>query len=172
MEVFKDVVGYEGFYKISNIGNVKSLSRTILKNGIYPFKSKEKNLKNRFNNNYYYVTLCKNNTYKTFRNHRLIAMAFIPNPNNKPMVNHINGIKTDNRIENLEWCTSKENVNHAISTGLINQNGVNSINSRLTEKEILEIRSLNLPHLEISEKYNISKSYVSSIKRRRTWKHI
>lgn len=99
-------------------------------------------------------------------------MAFIPNPNNKPMVNHINGIKTDNRIENLEWCTSKENVNHAISTGLINQNGVNSINSRLTEKEILEIRSLNLPHLEISEKYNISKSYVSSIKRRRTWKHI
>ena len=171
MEIFKDVIGYEGFYQISNLGNVKSLSRTILKNGKHPFKSKEKIIKNRINN-YCYVTLCKNNTYKNFYVHRLVASAFINNTKNKNSVNHINGIKTDNRFENLEWCTYKENIQHAILIGLINQKGENSVNSKLTEKEVLEINKSNLPHYELSLKYNTSKGNISNIKRKITWKHI
>lgn len=171
MELYKDILGYEGFYQISNLGNVKSLSRTILKNGIYPFKSKDKIIKNRVNK-YCYVTLCKNNTYKNFYVHRLVAQAFINNNENKLIVNHINGIKTNNRVDNLEWCTYLENTKHAILNGFINQKGINSVKSKLNEKEVLEIKQSNLPHKELSKKYNISKSNISNIKTKRIWKHI
>jgi hypothetical protein len=171
MEIWKPVKDYEGYYEISNLGRVKSLSRIILKNGLHPFKSKEKIIKTRLNN-YHYVTLCKNKTYINFYIHRLVAISFLPNIQNKKCVNHINGIKTDNRVENLEWVTYKENTKHAINIGLINQNGENSKNSKLNKEKVLEILNSNLLHKELSEKYNISKSYVSTIKRKITWKHI
>ncbi len=171
MEFWKPIKGYEGYYEISNLGRVKSLSRIILKNGIYPFKSKEKIIKNRLNK-YYYVTLCKNNSYKNFYIHRLIANSFLPNPDKKLCVNHINGIKTDNSINNLEWATHKENTIHATDIGLINQKGENSYNSKLNKEQVLEIIKSNLPHRELSKIYSISKSYVSSIKNKKTWKHI
>lgn len=100
-EIWKDIVGYEGKYQVSNLGRVKSLN--------YGRTGKEKVLKYEDNNGYLRVNLCKNCKVKHYRIHRLVAQAFIPNPDNLPVINHKNEIKTDNRVQNLEWCTSQYN---------------------------------------------------------------
>lgn len=99
MEMWKSIEGYEGLYEISNIGLVRNVKSNHL---LKPLNS----------NGYLVICLCKNGKQKMFRIHRLVAAAFIPNPNNYPCVNHKNEIKTDNRVENLEWCTEKYNCNY------------------------------------------------------------
>jgi hypothetical protein len=108
-EVFKDIKGYEGRYQISNLGNVKSLKNKkeiILKGGIDSCGYKIVSL----------IDTNKKQSTKTV--HRLVAITFIPNPENKLTVNHINGIKLDNKIENLEWNTYAENMTHSFNNGL------------------------------------------------------
>lgn len=119
MEQFKDIIGYEGLYQISNLGNIKSLSR-LIKNDKSYYKIEEKILANFLDKHtgYYKVNLWKNNKGKKYFIHRLIAEHFIDNPKNKEEVNHINGIKTDYRICNLEWVIPSENGKHAYKNGL------------------------------------------------------
>lgn len=100
-EIWKDIKGYEGDYKVSNYGRIKSFK-----------KNKEVILKQVIKNGYCYVCLTKNKKSKTFRVHRLVAETFILNYNNYPCVNHINEIKTDNNVDNLEWCTYEYNNNY------------------------------------------------------------
>ena len=112
-EIWKPISGYEGIYEVSNLGRVRSCDRIVTYSNGAKHKYKGKVLKSRNNTHGYpYVTLCNNRGHKTAVIHRLVAAAFIPNPDNKPTVNHINEIKTDNRVENLEWMTVKENINH------------------------------------------------------------
>ena len=107
-EIWKDIQGYEGIYQVSNLGNVKSLDR-LSTNGR---RLKGKLLAKTASKGYVKVTLTNKNMSDNRDIHRLVAEAFIPNPDNKPQVNHIDEDKTNNTVDNLEWCTAKENINH------------------------------------------------------------
>lgn len=113
-EIWKDIAGYEGFYKVSNNGNVKSCER-IVNHGL---GNADRTIKSRIikpyndNHGYHMVSLSKDGKVKKHKVHRLVAEAFISNPENKPTVNHLNEIRNDNRASNLEWATYKENNDH------------------------------------------------------------
>ena len=113
---------------------------------------------------------------KMYLLHRLIAIGFIPNPNNLPEVNHKNGIKTDNRVENLEWCTKSENIRHAIKTGLKNMSGSKNPDSKLNEKQVLEIRAKYIPKTYhsymLAKEYGVSQHCIMLILQRKKWIHI
>ena len=112
MELWKDIPEYEGLYQASNLGNIRSLDH-IRKNGTNQYIQKGKLLKlNKNTSGYLQVRLSKNGIAKTYRVNRLIALTFISNPEVKQTVNHINGNKLDNRVENLEWATHKEQITH------------------------------------------------------------
>ena len=111
-EEWRDIIGYEGLYMVSNLGRVKSLERYDSGGR----KIKEKVLTGTIDKKgYIIVDLTKNNKGKKLKVHRLVAEAFIPNPEDKPFIDHINTIRDDNRVENLRWATHKENMNNEIS---------------------------------------------------------
>jgi len=111
-EIWKDIEGFNGFYEISSLGRVKSLSRETF-NGVAYFKIKNRILRPTFRKDGYVITkITFNRKQFTFRNHRLVALYFINNPFNKTDVNHINSNKSDNNIINLEWATRLENMCH------------------------------------------------------------
>lgn len=112
METWQPVKGYENLYEVSNYGKIKSLNRLV--NGRWGKTNiSEKILKEaRDKNDYLIVTLCKNGRQKSAKIHRLVAQAFIPNPNNLPEINHKDENKQNNCVDNLEWCTHKYNNNY------------------------------------------------------------
>ena len=138
-EEYRDVVGFEDYFQISNLGNVFSkrsnriLKQTKSKTGYWTFATKIGG---------------RNGTNHCFRVHRLVAGAFIPNPENKPFVNHIDGCKTNNILSNLEWVTASENTVHAWSTGL--QLTRPSIQRKLTADQVREILASNLSQRKLS----------------------
>ena len=147
-EVWKDIVGYEGLYQVNNLGKIKSLKRVDNNNHIV----KEKILKGCYDKDGYLKVILYNGKNKTYRVHRLVAQTFIPNPDNKPQVNHISGNKKDNSIQNLEWVTSKENVNHAWKTGL----------SKMTDERINKMKESH----KGSKNYFYGKPHTEEAKRK------
>lgn len=111
-EEWKDIVGYEGYYKISNFGKVKSVDRVDKSNHF----RKGKELKLKTDKNGYKIACLCNKNRRYVKVHRLVAMAFIPNPENLPQVNHKNEMKDCNYVWNLEWCTAKHNANYGTRT--------------------------------------------------------
>lgn len=152
-EIWKDIVGYEGLYQVSNYGEIKSLR-------------KNKKIYQSINNaGYKVVSLYKNNKSIKKTVHRLVAIAFIPNFNNLPQVNHIDGIKINNNLNNLEWCDNKYNQKHASMLGLTKKrdeicsikNGIKIIQYDLKDNYIKEWKNMK----EASRTLKIDNSAIS-----------
>lgn len=153
-EIWKDIPNYEGYYQVSNMGRVKSLNRVIvMKNGVSR-KTKGLILKQKYEERtgYLIATLYKKHKRKDVLVHRLVAQTFIVNSENKRQVNHINEDKTDNRVENLEWMTAKENSNHGTR------------NERIKNTQIKNgyIKKMSQPILQYDLEGNLIKEWESA----------
>lgn len=176
-EIWKEIENYPD-YEISSFGNVKSKERYVNHFAGGKRLKKEKILITATSNcGYEFVGLCVfvngKCKVKTSTIHRLVGIHFIENPFKKPQVNHIDGNKLNNKVENLEWNTSKENVNHAVKNKLrVAPKGSKCGASKLKEDQVLLIRASNLKLSELAEIYKISFQTISEIKLRKTWKHL
>ena len=161
--ICRDIPGYEGLYTIREDGL------------IYSIKSK-KIMKTTLNRGYLVISLCKDSIRKQYKHHRLLMLTFLPNINHDELViNHINGIRDDNRLENLEWCSVEQNNNHAI------ENGLNRGKNKLDDKQVIQIKKM-IKELEpgtirsisskISKHFDVSPRTIESIIVNKRWSHI
>ena len=116
-EIWKSVKGYEGMYEVSNLGRMRSVTRVVERGHNIPLSVKGRILKFSKVQGYSRISLSQGFNSKQYKVHRLVAQAFIPNPDNKPFINHIDGVRDNNCVTNLEWCTQSENLKHAYKIG-------------------------------------------------------
>jgi hypothetical protein len=176
-EIWKDVIGYEGHYKVSNKGRVRSLTRYI-KHPIHKkIRIKGKILKLENNRlGYKSIRLCKDGGSRKHFVHRLVCRAFVDNPKNKPQVNHLDANPANNCVDNLEWCTQSENIKYAYDIGNKCKEGEKNHMTHLTDKDILDIRNTYMLGIfyqrEIADAYNIDQGEVSRIVNNKAWTHL
>jgi hypothetical protein len=165
MEIWKKIKGFEESYEISNLGNLRSIDRLVdhYKGGKRLYKGSNKNTRVS-SDGYLKCNLKINGKRFDFRVHRLVAIAFLDKPIGKDIINHINGIKTDNRVENLEWCNSSENIIHAVKERLIK--------TKLTDKEALEIIQSKLSQRKLAKIYGVNHTIIWRIKNKIAYKHL
>lgn len=177
LETWKPVKSYEGYYEVSNLGRVRSVERTILiKNNQYR-KYKSVMLKPTLDTHgYMSVSLVRDNKAKTHTIYRLMAEAFIPNPDNLPCVNHKDGNKLNDDIFNLEWCTYSENIKHAYKNHL-KRSGEQHCKHKLTWKDVDFIRKNYIPRDKtfgmraLGRKFNVGSSTVSQVIHNICWEN-
>lgn len=168
-EIWKDIEGYTGHYKVSNKGNVKSLKRIILRKDGSWLPIKGKFLPQRKNTSgYLQVSLYKNTKRKRFFVQRLVAFAFIGRNENKPEVNHKDGKKENNNDSNLEWMTHKENMNHAIKSGLKNLQSPCKIVKKVAD-EIRELYKQGKSQTNLSKMFSLSVTSIWRIVHNKTY---
>lgn len=170
MEEWKDIPNYEGKYQISNIGRLRSLKHRWGKRKQPKIMSLTTTA-----DGYKRGYLTKDGKTKGISVHRLVAMAFIGMPKKKKCINHKNGIKTDNRPSNLEWCTREENIQHSVEMGM-HVRGERHADARLCKEDVLDIRQKyktgEMTSKELSKKYGVCQRHVHNIIARNKWKHI
>ncbi len=155
-EIWKSIKDYEGLYEVSNYGRIKSLEKSfiIYRGGIQKRKQKIKNLQS---DKYGYntVALSKNSLKKTYKVHRLVAISFLEKPDDLDIINHKNGIKNDNRVENLEWCNNSLNQLHAIENNLRkppSENQKKIVSNKLKNRKFSEEHKLKIGISKIGKK--------------------
>lgn len=169
-EIWKDISGFEGLYQVSNFGRVKSFykHKTHAPGSVIQGSINTKG--------YQCVNLYKKDNKASKRVHQLVAQAFIDNPENKPQVNHIDGVKTNNRVDNLEWCTNTENSHHAFRTGLIKPlKGESNGRAKLTEKDVIIIRALHQEGVDykiLTKVFPVNNATMHKIISNQLWKHL
>lgn len=171
-EEWKDIEGYEGRYQVSNCGRIRSFLTKGVRNKVEMYDESSHIIKPILDTfGYHVVNLRKNNGMKGIKIHRLVAKAFIPNPNNLPQVNHKDGNKQNNNLDNLEWVTAKENIAHSFSTGLHMEGSDYPITIIHKEKlhEVVGLRKLGLSFREIGEQFGVEKSTAANICRNKTY---
>lgn len=166
-EIWKDVVGYEGLYEVSNLGRIKTNHgrKPFLDTDVFHPKG------------YRYVALTKNKIRRSHSVHKVVASSFLPNPNNYIEINHKDGVKNNNISSNLEWCDRSWNVVHSFVTGLNKpKKGSDHYLTKLTDSDVIEIRRLHKEkfgnYTEIGRIFGVTHSHVGFIVRRESWKHI
>ena len=160
----KGIVECGDNYEVSTFGNVRNSKKNkIMKTDITT-------------RGYHRLMISHKGKTKKYFVHKLVALAFIPNPENKPEVNHIDAVKGNNRVDNLEWNTRKENVAHASKNGLYKTFlGESHGLTRLTEQDVIEIKRLlsqKVLQSELVERYGVSQTTISNIKRGVSWGHV
>lgn len=177
IEEWRDIVGYEEYYQISNFGRVKSLDRqyTNITSGLCQLKGME--IKQMMDSRMYLrVTLARNGVRKTKVVHRLVAVAFIPNPQCKPQVNHIDFNPSNNHVSNLEWCTELENTTHfhknnpgAFTNTDWHARGAKVRTAKLTEDKVRQIRASTLSNSKLAKIFGVSYNCIMAVKDRTNW---
>ena len=174
-EIWVDIKGYEGLYQISTKGNVKSLERLVSTKGGALRKVSEKLRENTFDKDgYHRIALHKEGKRSMKFVHRLVAIGFIENPDNLPQVNHKDGVKSNNCVDNLEWVTEKENAIHSYDIlGNKAANRESNGSAKLTEEAVQDIRSnyikYKTPSKLFADKYGVSGSTICYVARGDTW---
>ena len=160
MEIWKPINNYDDYF-VSNYGRIKSL------------KGKNERILKITHNNFGYAQVClsKNNKSKTFRLNRLVAEHFISNPDNLPQVNHIDGNKDNNNVNNLEWCTASYNTKHAFDNNLCIKGEKHHL-SKLTIDEVKFIKSSDLSQRKLAKMFGVCKTTISNIKSGLAWSYV
>jgi len=188
-EIWKDVKDYEGLYKVSNLGRIKRLDGYIVVNDQYHKRIYKKQIKEKIisqskdNSGYYLVTLIdtrkanKNKNFKRERVHVIVAKSFLNKEKYHQCVNHKDGDKANNKVENLEWCTCQQNVQHSFKLGLsIVPKGEKNHCAKLTQKDVdyirtnYKFRDKNFGTVALSKKFKVCPSTISLIIKNKNWK--
>ncbi|CAJ1226638.1 NUMOD4 domain-containing protein [Lactiplantibacillus xiangfangensis] len=178
MEIWKDVPGFEGKYQVSDLGRVKSLNRIRMK---HHYPERILNTSKRLTHDGYARVSIRDDFGKQheYRVNKLVATVFIPNPENKSSVNHIDGDKLNNAVSNLEWTTRSENMIHAYQHGLKRPvSGTKNGNAKLTEEQVRAIRSEYIPYsrthgtVALGKKYGITNAAVGRVVRGSGYKDV
>lgn len=174
-EEWKDVLGLEGFYEVSNLGRVRSRSRIRINKFGQKMTLVGRIRKLNPSNGYLSITLWVNCVPRRRSVHRLVGEAFIPNPLNLPEINHVDGVKTRNLATNLEWSTESHNIRHSFEKlGRIPLHGVKHGNAKLNDESVKLIRigEETMTHAELARRFNVSRRLIGMVCRRRIWTRI
>lgn len=179
-EIWKPIKGYEGYYEASNLGNIRSVDRVILSTANILHTEHKQLRRGRVlkqgngRKGYKIVVLQRDGQKRTMYTHRIIAMTFVENPYNKPCIDHINGVCTDNRAENLRWCTQKENINNPNTVyknlDTLKQNALTNCKAKTIlqlDKDSLEVIQEILPKSSYFKDMGYVRAYITSACRNR-----
>ena len=176
-EKWRDINGYEGMYAVSSFGRVKSLSRIIerTRGGKLNHLPMQEKIMKTMSGLFPYprVSLCKDGKKRMFLVHILVMRCFVGEKPTNMDVNHLDGVKTNNNLKNLEYCTRSQNIKHAYDTNLRTPpTGERNVKAKITEKEAIEIYNSKEPTKDAMKKFGVSYQIHYRIKTRKQWKHI
>jgi hypothetical protein len=177
MEIWKDIEGYEGLYQVSNYGNINSLDRYVNHRGGLKRQKGMPKKKQPHKEGYWSIFLSKNGIAKSYLIHRLVAIAFIPNPENKLQVNHKDLNRANTHVDNLEWCTNQENAIHGRENNKDRQciSGENHYKSILTSVDvvkILELKSIGIRQKELAAIFGVSRTTIYDVVNAKSWRSL